>query len=252
MARLLLNPRNPPFGEDNILLHGLARRHFARGVRAPLSVKTVIRGEGRWKTTEGEFLVDSSNLLVVNQDQEYSLTIDAAEPVETFRERTHPGNTPVRRRLLAIHAAGPNPEPLWLDAQMFAIAGEMRQLVADERSKTAGIRAVKASTRDELFRRASRAKAWLDTHFEEEAGIEQAARDACLSPFHLHRVFTRAFGVTPHRYVVEKRLARAAHLLSATRMPVAEVCAAVGFQSPGSFSTLFRTRFGVTPARARN
>ena len=69
MARLLLNPRNPPFGEDHILLHGRARQHYATGVHAPLSIKTVIRGEGRWKTTEGEFRVDSSNLLVVNQDQ---------------------------------------------------------------------------------------------------------------------------------------------------------------------------------------
>ena len=267
MARLLLNPRNPAFGEDNILLHGHARRHYAAGVHAPLSIKTIIRGEGRWKTTEGEFLVDSSNLLVVNEDQEYSLTIDAAQPVETFclffkpgfadlagefRERTHSFHTPVGVRMRAIHAAGPNAEPLWLDAQLYAIAEDMRQLVADERDRTAAIPALKASTRNELFRRVSRAKAWLDIHFDESPDMETAARDACLSPYHFHRVFTRAFGVTPHRYVVEKRLARAAHLLATTRLPVVEVCAAVGFQSLGSFSTLFRTRFGITPARARN
>jgi AraC family transcriptional regulator len=267
VARLLVNPRNPAFGEDHILLHGLARQHYATGVHAPLSIKAVINGEGRWRTTEGEFLVDSSNLLVVNQDQEYSLTIDAAQPVETFciffkpgflnesaefRERTHPAGAPLGRRMRVLHAAGANAEPLWIDAQLCALAAEMQELVADERSKAARIPAVKATTRDELFRRVSRAKTWLDTHFDLDPDMEQAARDACLSPYHFHRVFTRTFGMTPHRYVVEKRLARAAYLLSTTRLPVVEVCTEVGFQSLGSFSTLFRTRFGTTPGRARN
>jgi AraC family transcriptional regulator len=267
VARLLLNPANPAFGEDNILLHGRARRHYAAGVHAPLSIKTVIHGEGRWKTTEGEFLVDSSNLLVVNEDQEYSVTIDSVRPVETFclffrpgflderfefRERTHPKDSPLGRRLRAIHDAGTDPEPLWLDAQMFALAAEMRELAAGERRRAASMQGIKASTRDELFQRVCRGKAWLDAHFDEAIGMEAAARDSCLSAYHFHRAFTRAFAITPHRYVVEKRLARAAHLLSVTRLPVVEVCASVGFQSLGSFSTLFRTRFGITPARARN
>jgi transcriptional regulator GlxA family with amidase domain len=47
-------------------------------------------------------------------------------------------------------------------------------------------------------------------------------------------------------------MARALHLLRATKRPVIEICAAVGFTSPGSFSALFRERFGVPPGRVRN
>lgn len=288
MARLLLNPRDISFGDDNILLHGHARRHFAQAIHAPLSIKSVIRGEGRWCTTEGNFLVDPSILLVVNEDQEYSLTIDSREPVETlclffapdfsgdafrtaqlpgqrllddpfavtrvtFAERAHAADSPLGQRMRSIQAAASLPtDPLWLDAQLFQAAQNLADLVGEERAKTASLPAVKASTREELFRRVSRAKACLDAGYDAAVNIEQAARSAFLSPHHFHRVFTQCFGITPHRYIVEKRLARADYLLRTTRLPVIEICAAVGFQSLGSFSMLFRRRFGITPARARN
>lgn len=265
-------------GQENILLNARARRHYTPTIPGPISIKSVIRGEGRWKTSEGEFLVDTSNLLILNHHQEYSLTIDSPEPVETlclffrpdfiaeadlenpfpnsipeFAERTHSGATALGRRLRNLHAQLPNhPEPLWIEAQLFLLAQELTALAFDESRRAASLTAVKTSTRDELFRRVARARAFLDTHFDGDVSVEQAARSACLSPHHFHRVFHRAFGVTPHRYVVDRRLARAAHLLRGTRMPVMDVCNAVGFESLGSFATLFKTRFGDPPGRFRN
>jgi AraC-like DNA-binding protein len=288
VARFLLNPRNVPLGDDNIVLNARARRHFTAPFPGPVSIKSVVRGEGRWKTAEGEFLVDTSNLLILNQDQEYSLTIDNSEPVETlcvffrpdfihdaarssqttdavllddpfsskahaFAERTHPVDTDLGRCLRSLRSRlRADPDPLWLDARLFEISGCLAAMTLDARQRAATIPATRASTRDELFRRASRARTWLDAHFDEDVDLEQAARSACLSTHHFHRVFTRVFGITPHRYLVERRMARALHLLRATKRPVIEICAIVGFTSLGSFSTLFRERFGVPPGRVRN
>jgi len=57
--------------------------------------------------------------------------------------------------------------------------------------------------------------------------------------------------VTPHRYLTRLRLERAARLLSGTDREVTEICAAVGFESPGSFSRLFRRELGRPPSEFR-
>jgi AraC-like DNA-binding protein len=78
--------------------------------------------------------------------------------------------------------------------------------------------------------------------------INDAAREASLSSFHFIRRFGAAFGETPHQFRTRARLTAAQRLL-ALGHPVTDVCLAVGFNSLGSFSTLFARRIGVSPAR---
>jgi transcriptional regulator GlxA family with amidase domain len=65
------------------------------------------------------------------------------------------------------------------------------------------------------------------------------------------RRFAREFGCTPHAYLTHLRLERAKALLVAGDLPVTEVCAQVGFESLGSFSSLFARRVGESPLRYR-
>lgn len=65
------------------------------------------------------------------------------------------------------------------------------------------------------------------------------------------REFRRAFGDTPHRYLTRRRIELAKALLETTTMSVTDVCFAVGFQSPSSFSGLFRRYAGSPPSRYR-
>ena len=74
---------------------------------------------------------------------------------------------------------------------------------------------------------------------------------ARLSPAHFSREFRRAFGETPHQYLLTRRLERAAALLRNTDRSVAEICARVGLQSVGSFTTSFKRTYGVTPTAYR-
>jgi AraC-like DNA-binding protein len=78
-----------------------------------------------------------------------------------------------------------------------------------------------------------------------------AAKAARLSPYHFHRMFKLAFGQTPMQFLQECRLAAARRLLVATDQSVTLICFAVGFESLGSFSWLFRKRFGLSPRRFR-
>ena len=91
----------------------------------------------------------------------------------------------------------------------------------------------------------------MDERFAEPLGVEDVARAAGLSLYHFIREFRRAFGCTPARYLRERRLTRARQLLAVSDLPVTDICFAVGFESLGSFCTLFRKSEGTTPAAYR-
>jgi AraC-like DNA-binding protein len=61
----------------------------------------------------------------------------------------------------------------------------------------------------------------------------------------------RAFGESPHAYLLTRRLERAAALLRTTDRSVAEICFSVGLQSVGSFTTSFTPAHGVSPTAYR-
>ena len=84
-----------------------------------------------------------------------------------------------------------------------------------------------------------RARDLADARYFEPLGVDDLARAAGLSRAHFSREFRRAFGESPHAYLLTRRLERAAALLRTTDNSVAEICLAVGLQSIGSFTTSF-------------
>lgn len=104
-------------------------------------------------------------------------------------------------------------------------------------------RPMRSDTR-ELVRRA---RTYLDEHLADDVSLAILANAVALSPFHLARSFRREFGTSPHAYLVERRLERAAELLTTTVLSVSQVSHRVGFGSPAHFARTFRRRFGVPP-----
>jgi AraC-like DNA-binding protein len=96
-----------------------------------------------------------------------------------------------------------------------------------------------------------RAKDLADGRYFEPLSVEDLARAAGLSRAHFSREFRRAFGESPHSYLLTRRLERAAALLRHTDRPVAEICFAVGLRSIGSFTTSFGRAFGRSPTEYR-
>jgi AraC-like DNA-binding protein len=96
-----------------------------------------------------------------------------------------------------------------------------------------------------------RAKDLIDARYRDPLDVEALARAAHLSAAHFSREFRRAFGETPHRYLLTRRLERAAALLRTTDRTVADICFTVGLSSVGSFTTSFRRAFGVSPTAYR-
>ncbi len=96
-----------------------------------------------------------------------------------------------------------------------------------------------------------RAKDAIDRAYGEALDIPALARVAIASPKHFIRSFRRAFGETPHQYLLRRRIERAKELLRETDASVTEISLEVGFRSLGSFSTAFRALVGEPPSRYR-
>jgi AraC-like DNA-binding protein len=95
------------------------------------------------------------------------------------------------------------------------------------------------------------ARRFLNRYYDTPITIEQLSREAALSPYHLIRLFRRIYRQTPHQYLVQQRIAGAKELLRTTDLPITEICFAVGFESLGSFSTLFSKVAGISPSAYR-
>src|ERR1700689_2442068 len=96
-----------------------------------------------------------------------------------------------------------------------------------------------------------RAKDLADARYFEPLGVTEMARAAGLSRAHFSREFRRAFGESPHAYLLTRRLERAAALLRDPDRSVADICFSVGLRRVASFPTSFPRTFGRSPTAYR-
>ena len=106
-------------------------------------------------------------------------------------------------------------------------------------------KATKAALRDR--RRAVETAMWMDANAHEPIGLDSAAVEAGLSPFHFLRLFREVLGVTPHQHLVRVRLRRAARLLADEERSITDIALDVGFADLSNFVRTFHRAAGVSP-----
>jgi AraC-like DNA-binding protein len=104
----------------------------------------------------------------------------------------------------------------------------------------------------EVYKKIVTAKVYIDDNFQQSLDLDRLSREACLSRYHFHRLFTRIYKVTPHQYLTQKRIGQARRFLADRDLSVTEICNHVGFESIGSFSLLFKKEIGAAPSNYRD
>ena len=112
-------------------------------------------------------------------------------------------------------------------------------------------RAQTKSHGSEVHERLCRARSFIDECYDLPLNLNEISRQACLSRYHFLRLFREAFATTPHQYLIKRRIEKAKELLRTRRLSVTDICFEVGFQSLGSFSSLFRRCVGHAPINYR-
>jgi AraC-like DNA-binding protein len=285
-----VNPPATVLGRENAILSGTSNRYHVPDFEGTLSIKTVVKGNAIWEAGGRQFTVTENTCLIINDREPYSITIDAAREVTTFcvffkrgfvedvfrtlrtpdsamldtpsspttselmflkRLETHEGmllnlTRNLRKRMLreALSQSA-------LDESLYEIAVAMLHEHRGLMAALSGLPSARPSTRLEIFRRLLRGRDYLLSSLDQTIRLEEAARAACMSPFHFHRTFTAAFGETPHNYLTRHRLERARVLLERDDQSITEIGLECGFESPGSLSTLFRRAYQTSPREFR-
>ena len=277
--------------QRSVFMSGRGFSYFAETPGLPLSLKCMFNGRALYKIPRAEILVDDGGYLILNDRQPYSIEIASPTRVETFVlwfprgwaeevlrgstrraetmlsdplhkgemkapffERYTPHDGMVSPKVRALRAAFKSKDVIddgWLEEKLRELLAAMLQTQYVLQRDIGNLPAMRASTREELWRRVNRARDFLHAHLSSPIGLSDVAKAACLSPFHLLRIFQAAFGQTPHQYLSQCRLGRAKFLLEKTWIPVTDICLECGFTSLGSFSAFFHKSCGMSPRQWR-
>lgn len=104
----------------------------------------------------------------------------------------------------------------------------------------------------ELLPHLRRVRDHIDRHYREPLDLDELARVAAVSKFHLVRCFEATYDETPIRYLTRRRIERAQDLLRHANLTITEICMMVGFASLGSFSARFTQLVGESPTAYRD
>ena len=270
-----------------VFTSGRGFTYYAETPGLPLSLKCMSNGRTLYRFGRKEVVVDDDGYLILNEGQPYSIEIASPTRVETFVlwfpsgwaeevartlqrpankllsdapnesssrvsffERYTPHDSTVSSRARALRAAFKGSQPMedsWLEERLRDLLEAMLTSQDSIKHEVASLPAVRAATREELWRRVTRARDYLHAHLSASVRLSTLGEIACLSPFHLLRVFQSAFGQTPHQYLNRCRIERAKFLLAKTRLPITAICLESGFTSLGSFSSLFTRICGMSP-----
>lgn len=153
------------------------------------------------------------------------------------------------RRLAIAAARAANPASL--DAAINALTDKLAMLQEPLREAIARCPGRTWVNRRQVFLRLQRVHNYIGACCDHELDIDELARMANYSPCHFLRTFHVVYQMTPHAYLIDRRLRRAWALLHSSDLAVTEVAVACGFENRSAFSRLFHEHFGTTAQEAK-
>lgn len=264
------------WGKVNTILHGSETDAEYRPYMQRLSIKAAWDGREQYFIDNRMLTVDDDSYLIFNDRRTYASTIRCERPVRTFSIFFRPGFaeevlggmlTPADRildrggegehrsvefaehlrphdrlvtpvlRYIAFHVAQGVDDGEWYEEQLSFL---LERMLSSHRLTLQAIQSLAASRerkRQELYRRLSWGRDFIHGNYQRPITIDDMARASCLSKFHFIRLFHALEGVTPYRYLQQKRVVAAQRLLSRTTLTHVEIAEQVGFDHR---STMFR------------
>ncbi|MBC9909945.1 AraC family transcriptional regulator [Chitinophaga varians] len=278
------------FRKHNIIFHAESKDSHCEDHVGCLSVKTVLSGEETYGVDGRQLVIRPGQFLLLNNDQRYSCRISSEEKVrclsiffknefaavvlsdilhreemllddpavgggsmpeffQTLRQITPDMGMQLSGLIRALETTGYN-EAMTDEYLVFLL----RCLVGVHRSdvkSVSQVKAVKASTRKEVYKRLCIAREVLHASHGENIDLGKIGAQAGLSVPQLVRQFKSVFHTTPYQYLTDIRLKQSAELLRHTDKPVQDIAWSCGFEDAGAFSRAFRAVYGMPPTRFR-
>ncbi|WP_159456261.1 AraC family transcriptional regulator [Chitinophaga eiseniae] len=278
------------FKKHNIIFHAESGNSYCDDHVGCLSIKTVLRGEETYGVDGRQLPVRRGQFLLLNNEQRYSCRISSQEKARTlsvffknefasavlsdalhdedylldnpameagtmpeFFQTLRPVTPDMDRQLSGLvhllETEGYN--EAMTDEYLVFLLGNLVDAHRSDMKRTGLVKALKAGTRKEIYKRLCIAKDVLHTAHGDDIDLRKVGAAAGLSVPQLVRHFKTVFHTTPYRYLTGIRLQQAADLLQRTEEPVQEIAWTCGFENPAAFSRAFKSAYGVQPTRFR-
>jgi AraC-like DNA-binding protein len=87
---------------------------------------------------------------------------------------------------------------------------------------------------------------YINNNYDRKLNLNLLSHTRFVSKYHLLRLFAKYYGQTPQKYLTGIRIEKSKEYLR-KGISITETCIAIGFENPSSFSTLFKSKTGLTP-----
>ncbi|MCM3737596.1 AraC family transcriptional regulator [Bacillus cytotoxicus] len=271
----------------NFVLHAKSKRFHWEG-NGQLSIKTFSNGKAHYKTSKGFFAVEESRYLLLNEGS-YTISIDENKEVESFciffrqgfaeeilnslretnnkllsdpfKDKSDIGffeKTYDTSKFLLSQISKFKEDLFLLENDPIGYEEQFHKLMQiilfehfDAWKEVESLRAIRNSTREELYRRISIAHEYIRAFYDRPIKLNEIAQVSCLSPNHLLRTYSQIYGKTPHQHISEFRIRKAKKLLTQLDFNMTDITFELGLQNPVSFSKMFKQHVGISPIAFR-
>jgi AraC family transcriptional regulator len=277
---------NERFKKNNVIIHARSKDVSYPDHWGCLSIKCAFNGNEYYESGNHFYKVNASNYLIFNEGKYYSSYIFSDTTAESFTinfsasfekrvlnsllrscetvldnfgyaenerieliEKLYPHDKIISPVLLKIYQQSlfEKPDCNLIDELYNELLEKLVLLQKNVWKEVQKVKVIKPSTKVELYKRLHYAKDYIDSCFTSNISLDQLASVSFLNSTYFLRTFRKFFRITPHQYVIQKRLERAKELLEHADISITEVCYAVGYQDVRSFILLFEKNLGITP-----
>ena len=240
---------------------------FGPGTRDHFLFHYVISGKGSLRTNDQEYSIHAGQGFLLCPGQKCTYIADEQDPwsyvwiefdglkaresvTMAGRGETQPIYTPIRKedgQQIGQQLMNLVDHPDFSSMRIIGYA----MVFLDELIQTSKTKTEKTGNDKDRDFYIKKAIAFIDANYKYDISV-QAIADACgLNRSYFGRLFKETMAMTPQQYLIRHRMTKAAHLLQGTRIPIAEIGIAVGYENQLHFSRAFKSVFDVPPTEYR-
>lgn len=255
-----------------------------------ISIRTVSDGYQRHRVNSKDYQLDKYNYLMINEGEEFKSEIKTNNPVEgllvafnktdynalhsfwnrsetqllddpftynnyfqNFSAQSFEINPKMSNHFTALKSSIVQKEDstIYFEHLFNEILTQVYFDQMQMQTQVLNLKAKKRGTKIEIYRRLKTVKNYIDNHLSENLTLQNLSKVATLSPYHLQRSFKALYKISPHSYLINKRLEKARFLIQDSDKSIRLIMEELGFQNQSSFGRLFKKRIGKTPLSYR-
>jgi AraC family transcriptional regulator len=234
-----------------------------------VSIAVVVAGSFKYRSARGSVILSPGSLLLGSADESFEcshehgsgdrcvsfnyepafferLAADFASRGASLKFPVHrlPELPPLVRLTAEAHLGLHRPRSVNFEELALELAERVLTTISGSPVSMKGL-----TMRDE--RRIATAVRFIELHFRRPLSLEELSALVGISPYHFLRTFRQVVGLTPHQFILRRRLREAALRLRTTAEPVLDIALDAGFGDLSNFNHTFRAAFGTTPTEYR-